>query len=121
MMSVSSDITRAEAYMGTDIRVAPVKLNFTNTGADQNITLLQNEPNPFREMTRVSFIMPQADQAILKVFDVTGKVVATRNIHAVKGINTEVFTKEQLGASGVLYYQLESGNFSEMKKMIVID
>jgi hypothetical protein len=59
--------------------------------------------------------------ATLKVFDVTGKIVATRNIHAVKGWNTEVFTKEQLGASGVLYYQLESGNFSDMKKMIVID
>jgi len=121
MLTVSSDITRAEAYMDTDIKVAPVKLNFTNTAADQNITLLQNEPNPFREMTRVSFIMPQADQAVLKVFDVTGKVVATRNIDAVKGINTEVFTKEQLGASGVLYYLLESGNFSEMKKMIVIE
>jgi hypothetical protein len=52
---------------------------------------------------------------------VTGKVVAVRNISAVKGLNSEVFTREELGASGVLYYTLECGDFSGTKKMIIVE
>jgi hypothetical protein len=36
-------------------------------------------------------------------------------------MNSEVFTREQLGAAGVLYYRLESGDYSATKKMIVIE
>ena len=65
--------------------------------------------------------MPDAAAATLSVFDVTGKLVEVRNITAMKGLNSEVFTKEQLGVSGVLYYTLESGEFTATKKMIIVE
>ncbi|MBK9582579.1 MAG: T9SS type A sorting domain-containing protein [Saprospiraceae bacterium] len=37
--------------------------------------MFQNEPNPFKGMTTVSFEMPEAATATLSVYDVTGKVV----------------------------------------------
>jgi len=57
----------------------------------------------------------------MSIFDVTGKLVVRRQIEAVKGINTMTFTREQIGTSGVLYYQLESGQFTAQKKIIIID
>jgi len=83
--------------------------------------LYQNEPNPFLGATKISFYMPKAAKATLSIFDVSGKLVATRNIDAVKGTNTETFTREQLQTSGVLYYTLESGDFTATKKMIIIE
>ncbi|MFZ1526487.1 MAG: T9SS type A sorting domain-containing protein, partial [Saprospiraceae bacterium] len=85
------------------------------------ISLMQNEPNPFKGQTTVSFMMPDAAAATLSVYDVTGKVVSVRNINANKGLNSEVFTREQLGASGVMYYTLKSGDFTATKKMIIIE
>jgi hypothetical protein len=55
------------------------------------------------------------------VYDATGRVVTVRKADAIKGMNSEVFTKEQLGVAGVLYYKLESGEFTATKKMIVIE
>ena len=65
--------------------------------------------------------MPTAAKATLNVFDVTGKVVAVRVVDASKGMNSEIFTREQLGATGVLYYTLESGDFTATKKMIIVE
>ncbi len=44
-----------------------------------------------------------------------------RNIEAIKGLNSEIFNREQLGASGILYYTLESGDFTATKKMIIVE
>jgi len=85
------------------------------------IELFQNEPNPFKGITKVNFNMPKADKAVLTVYDVTGRVVAVRNINGVQGMNTETFSSDQLSATGVLYYKLESGDFTATKKMIIIE
>ena len=119
MLSLNSAVTSAESYnsdlavgkVGLEVRAAPVA----------GIELFQNEPNPFRGQTTVSFMMPEAAKAKLSIYDVTGKLVTVRNIDANKGLNSEVFTKEQLGVAGVMYYTLTSGEFSATKKMIVVE
>jgi len=121
MITLNSNITVAEAYAGNNIQVKNIGLTVTNANAVAEIELFQNEPNPFKGMTKVSFNMPKSDKAVLSVYDVTGRVIAVRNINAVQGMNTEVFTSEQLSASGVLYYKLESGDFTATKKMIIIE
>ena len=98
-------------YKRQDVRTLPIT----------NIELYQNEPNPFRGLTTVSFNMPKAAFATLSIYDVTGKLVTVRNIDAVKGLNSEIFNREQLGSSGILYYTLESGDYSATKKMIIVE
>lgn len=119
LMKVTSDVTVAEYYNNT-LQVGKVSLS-GRTEELEGIELFQNEPNPFRSQTQVSYYMPKASAVKLSIFDVTGKVVAVRNINAVKGLNSEVFTREELGASGVLYYTLECGDFSGTKKMIIVE
>jgi hypothetical protein len=119
MISLTSEITKAESY-NSDLKVGNVSLSVRTTPV-ASIELFQNEPNPFKGQTTVNFNMPVAATATLSVYDVTGKVVTVRNIDAVKGLNSEVFTKEQLGVSGVLYYTLVSGDYTATKKMIIVE
>jgi hypothetical protein len=54
------------------------------------------------------------------VYDVTGKVISTLlNETFNAGEHTVLFNAENL-SSGVYYYKLESGNFSDTKKMLLI-
>jgi hypothetical protein len=119
MINLTSEITKAESY-NSDLKVGNVSLSVRKSPV-ASIELFQNEPNPFKGQTTVNFHMPVAATATLSVYDVTGKVVTVRNIDAVKGLNSEVFTKEQLGVSGVLYYTLVSGDYTATKKMIIVE
>jgi hypothetical protein len=119
MLSLNSGVTAAESY-NSDLAVGKVGLE-VRTAPVAGIELMQNEPNPFKGQTTVSFMMPEAAKAKLSIYDVTGKLVTVRNIDAAKGMNSEVFTREQLGTSGVMYYTLTSGEFSATKKMIIIE
>ncbi|MFT6333642.1 MAG: hypothetical protein ACJATI_000370 [Halioglobus sp.] len=122
MIDVTSKVTSAEAYVGTSLEVRDVTIS---TRGDVTVVaateLFQNEPNPFKGQTVVSFNLVDAAQATLTVFDVTGKVVTNENIAGVRGYNSVTLNANQLGTSGVLYYTLESGEFTATKKMIIIE
>ncbi len=119
IMNINSDITRAECY-SEHLTVGKISLGI-RTSELAGIELMQNEPNPFRGQTTVRYFMPSAAKANIKVFDVNGKLIALRHVNAVKGMNNEIFTSDQLGASGVLYYTLQSGDFTATKKMIIVE
>jgi len=116
-MDITSEVTVAEAY-DADLSVLNIVLG---TEASAEFALEQNEPNPFSTQTTVEFSLPTAGTATLSVMDVTGKLVKQITGTYAKGANSIVLTKAELAASGVLYYQLESGDFSATRKMIIIE
>jgi hypothetical protein len=119
MFTLSSDVTRAESYTG-DYKVGQIIWNRSqsdNTG----YALMQNEPNPFKSATKVTFELPNAAKANLTVTDVTGKVIWVRDIEAQKGLNTVEIFREDLHLSGVAFYTLTSDEFTATKKMILVD
>ncbi|HRG66662.1 MAG TPA: T9SS type A sorting domain-containing protein, partial [Saprospiraceae bacterium] len=71
--------------------------------------------------TIVQFRLPKASNVTFKVYDVTGKILKQINRDFAAGINTITLDKAQLGQSGVLYYQLEAGEFNATRKMVVIE
>jgi len=122
MIDVTSKVTAAEAYVGQSLEVRDVTIA---TRGDVSVVatteLFQNEPNPFRGQTVVSFNLAEAAQATLTVSDVTGRVILKNNIAGVRGYNNVTLSANELGTSGVLYYTLESGEFTATKKMIIIE
>ncbi len=121
-VAISSKKTAAEAYVGAGLEVNNVNLAFrTNEGTEiaETYALFQNEPNPFRGSTVINFNLPEAANATLAIYDVTGKVLYSTTASYAKGMNS--VKVENLNASGVLYYQLDSNDFTATKKMIVID
>ncbi|HKK88341.1 MAG TPA: T9SS type A sorting domain-containing protein, partial [Saprospiraceae bacterium] len=117
VLSINSEITRAEAYDAGSSRL-DVELSFVNDAADY--ALYQNVPNPFTNRTTIGFNMAEAGQATITVLDITGKVVFTTTQSADQGRNTVTVDRGQLNSSGIMYYQLEAGDFVATKKMIMI-
>ncbi len=123
MIQFGSTVTRAEAYDINGV-VADVTLNFRSGDeliAGGTFELFQNQPNPFKGQTIVGFTLPEAGSATLTIFDVTGKQLNVIRGNYAKGYNSVVLTKDDLKASGVLYYQLESGTNIATRKMIEIE
>jgi hypothetical protein len=84
------------------------------------LKLAQNYPNPFNPSTRIAFSIPQSDRVTLKVFDVLGNEVSTlvdREMAA--GIHSETWDAKN-NPSGVYFYRLTAGSFSETKRLVLM-
>ena len=83
-------------------------------------SLEQNYPNPFNPSTTIEYTIPQNGFVSLKVFNVLGKEVAT----LVNGQNDAGNHKVEFDAtslnSGVYFYRIESRNFVETKKLVLL-
>ncbi len=120
---ISKTTIPAEAYQnsgdnGTEL--LDVNLQFNNQSADVGATfeLLQNNPNPFKESTTIGFRLPEAGQATLTVYDLSGKILATISNMYAKGYNEIIIGKDQLGSAGVLFYQLETQGHTATRRMV---
>jgi hypothetical protein len=83
-------------------------------------TLDQNYPNPFNPSTTISFSLPHATNVSLKVFDILGQEVATLvNGNQTAGSHEVQFNAAGL-ASGVYFYKITGGDFSQVKTMVLM-
>lgn len=86
----------------------------------RQFTLEQNYPNPFNPATEVRFNISEVSHVTLKVFDLLGREVATLVNEDLKaGLYKTKFDAGAL-ASGMYFYRLTSGAFSETKKMLLL-
>ena len=85
--------------------------------APSNYSLEQNYPNPFNPSTTINFTIPNSDFVTLKVYNILGSEVATLvNENLAAGAYRFNFEAANL-ASGIYLYELNAGNFREIKKM----
>ena len=90
------------------------------TGIPNQFSLLQNYPNPFNPTTTIKFTVQGNGFTSLKVYNVLGQVVATLvNAQLKAGSYEKTFDARNL-ASGVYMYRLQSGQFNEVKKLMVL-
>lgn len=82
--------------------------------------LKQNFPNPFNPATKINFSIPKQGFVTLKIYDVTGRMIAQLvNETKSPGYYTVDFNGVNL-ASGVYFYRLESADFVDVKRMMLI-
>jgi polyhydroxybutyrate depolymerase len=105
----------------------------------KNFVMSQNYPNPFNPTTTIKYSIPYSfipnsvrdlstqipdqarnDNVILKVYDILGREVATLVNQKQKPGNYEVEWNAINQPSGVYFYQLQTGDFIETKKMILM-
>ena len=92
--------------------------------------LLQNYPNPFNPSTKIEYSIPEENFVTLKVYDVLGSEIATlvngKKSAGYYEVNFSAINGSASGgnaanlSSGIYYYKLSAGNFSQVKKMILI-
>lgn len=89
-------------------------------GTPKDFSLSQNYPNPFNPSTTINFDMPKDGFVSLKVYNTSGKEVATLvNETRSAGYHSVSFNASSL-SSGVYYYRLESNGISKTMKMALI-
>ncbi|MEO1517850.1 MAG: T9SS type A sorting domain-containing protein, partial [Bacteroidota bacterium] len=118
-LNISSDYTAAEAYT-SNADLLDVNLNF-NGAVSNDFALLQNVPNPFKDETVIGFVLPQASAASITIYDVSGKVLRLIEGEYNKGYNEVDVNRSELSGAGVLYYTLETADYSATKKMIILE
>jgi len=92
----------------------------TEQDIPQAFSLSQNFPNPFNPATKITFALPKAGDAVVKVFNLLGQEIATLvNGKMNAGYHEVTFDASRL-ASGVYLYSLSSGQFHATKKMLLI-
>jgi hypothetical protein len=82
--------------------------------------LNQNYPNPFNPVTNIRFSIPKSGFTKMVVYDIAGKEIETLvNENLASGTYNADFDAPGL-ASGVYFYRITSGEFTDVKKMVLI-
>jgi hypothetical protein len=82
--------------------------------------LNQNFPNPFNPVTKINFALPKQSFVTLKIYDITGREIQTLvNEMKQSGYYTIDFNGSSL-SSGVYFYKITAGDFTDTKRMVLI-
>jgi hypothetical protein len=109
-------------YRRGTLLTTPVKGdNFASMG----FHLAQNFPNPFNPKTEIRFYLDVASFVSLKIYDVFGRDVATLLNQRVEAGNHGVEFDALLSSkselpSGIYFYRLQAGKFTDIKKMLFL-
>ena len=95
-------------------------INFVSSEIPDEFKLFQNYPNPFNPTTNIKFNISKPGLATIKIYDLNGKEISTVLSSYLKSGEYSIPLNCENLSSGVYFYKLTSGNFSEVKKMILI-
>ncbi len=107
------------------IRVGNTWMNAPLPVREKNITpisyiLEQNFPNPFNPTTTINYQIPTKDFVTLKVYNLLGEEISTLvNEEKSAGVYQAKFDGSNV-PSGMYFYKLTSGTFSEVKRMMLV-
>jgi hypothetical protein len=87
--------------------------------------LLQNYPNPFNPQTLLTFYLPEAERVKLSVYSLDGKHICTLldedftvGVHEITWDGRD--GQGRLLSSGVYFYRLTAGTYTESRQMVMI-
>ncbi|MEQ1746859.1 MAG: HYR domain-containing protein [Saprospiraceae bacterium] len=123
LLRLETEILAPEAYT-VEEGLSEIQLVFAdaqttdvaNPAAIAGVRLLQNRPNPFSGTTVIGFVLPQACEAQLRVFDATGRELLHLNRPYPSGYSEEAVRLET-GSAGMLYYELTTPFGSLVRRM----
>ncbi len=119
MLAISNAITPSMAFEKNGMR-RDVALRFEKTGATNELPVLyQNTPNPWRTSTQIGFYQPVAGEAQITITDQNGVEVYSTTTQYPIGYHQITLTREQIPVSGMYYVRLQTGEFTEVKKMVI--
>ncbi len=91
-----------------------------NNNAPNTYKLDQNYPNPFNPSTKISFALPKAGLVTLTVYNILGEETAVLINKQMPAGNQSIEWNASNYPSGVYFYKLKAGDFTETKKMVLV-
>jgi hypothetical protein len=100
-------------------------INELNTIVPNQFTLQQNYPNPFNAETYISYQIPMTSNVTIVVFNFMGQNIRTlinevKNTGTYHAIWNGLDNHGQPVSSGIYFYEMRAGNFSAIKKMLLV-
>lgn len=99
---------------------ATVGINQISENIPDRFELFQNYPNPFNPSTTIKFALPKNGLVKIRVYDMLGKEVSNLVNEEVKAGTYEVKFDGAGLSSGMYFYRIETPDFTEVKKMMLI-
>ncbi|MCB0728097.1 MAG: T9SS type A sorting domain-containing protein [Ignavibacteriae bacterium] len=96
------------------------EIHQNNLSLTENFFLTQNYPNPFNPETHLEFGIPELGFVSLKIYDVLGNEVAALVNETKQAGSYSLEWNATNFPSGIYFYKLTSGNFSEVKRMMLL-
>jgi endo-1,4-beta-xylanase len=91
-----------------------------NESVPTEYSLSDNYPNPFNPATKITYTLKDAADVKLEVFDIAGRLVATlADGRQTAGAHEVSFDARSL-ASGIYFYRLHAGSFTQTKRMLLV-
>jgi len=116
-----------DLYPGATIFTTPLEtFTFDATIVDyekqtpKNFSLDQNYPNPFNPTTKIRFIIPNNEFVTMNVYNILGKEITTIVSKELEAGEYEVEFNASTIPSGIYFYELNAGNNSLKKKMVLL-
>jgi hypothetical protein len=101
------------------VKILGVKSEIQRPENDE-VVLGHAAPNPFNPSTRIRYYLPGREYVRLSIFDVNGRRIA-QLVAKVQSAGEQLAEWDAIGMpSGIYFYRLEAGDFSEAKKMILL-
>jgi endo-1,4-beta-xylanase len=133
-ISAADSLKKAFADLNSSVKNLVLKSTDVQTeiGIPTKYVLAQNYPNPFNPETTIQFSIPNSSPretrveagqfVILKVYDVLGNEVATLvdEYKQPGNYNSQFSIRNYQLTSGVYFYRLQAGSYSETKKLIIM-
>lgn len=103
----------------------PTGITNNNSGIPNEFSLSQNYPNPFNPTTSIKFDLPKTGFVTLSIYDMLGREVKSLvNENMSAGSYTVNWNVHQGGSatfsSGIYFYKIQAGEFTEVKKMTLL-
>ncbi len=113
----------SKSYIELPIMNLTIGIHQISSEIPGQFNLKQNYPNPFNPVTKIRFEVPATGKnnfVSIKIFDITGREVSTLVDDNFNPGTYEVDWDGSKYSSGVYFYRMSSGNFSEIRKMMLI-
>ncbi len=111
---------RTGIYQAYTSSMVMTSVREARSGVPSSFALQQNYPNPFNPSSKIEFRIAKVSWVTLKVYDILGREVATLvNERKTPGRYAVKFDGSGL-ASGVYFYRLEAGSFTQTKKLLLL-
>jgi len=114
-LTVNNPINQIAIYDTINVGISQI-----NSNIPDKYCLYQNYPNPFNPVTKIKFDIKTAGLVNIKIYDILGKEVSSLYSGYLSAGKFETNFNATNFASGIYFYKLETANFVDIKRMMLI-